>query len=364
MNFGERFGASMNYINWIKKYRFKKLFANLHLRQLGLLSLITLLFIQACNPYTQAVVSPIVTSTQAARHAIVSTPPPKPSLTATLQSTLQPTRIASSTPTIPYTTSPLVFAVIGDYGGADAATGELAKMIASWHPEFIITVGDNNYPMGAADHIDTAIGQFFHQYIYPYQGKYGKGAGINRFFPTLGNHDVKTDNGEPYFDYFTLPGNERYYDFVWGPVHYYAIDNTVTEPDGYNDSSVQAAWLQERLAASTSPWNIVFGHYPPYSSGLHGSAEWARWPFSEWGVDAVLTGHDHDYERLLVDGVTYIVNGLGGNSIYDYNDVLKESLVRYNDDFGAMRAEATDNTLLFQFFNQTGKLIDEVELKK
>jgi tartrate-resistant acid phosphatase type 5 len=354
----------MNYINWIKKFRFKRFVAHLHLRHLVILLLFLFLFVQACNPSVQADVSPIVTSTQEARHAIVSTPPQKPSLTTPLQSTLQPTGSLSSIPTIPYTTSPLVFAVIGDYGDGEAETGELSKMMESWHPEFIITVGDNNYPIGAADHIDTAIGQFFHQYIYPYQGKYGEGADINRFFPTLGNHDIKTDNGQPYFDYFTLPGNERYYDFVWGPVHFYAIDTTVTEPDGYNASSIQAAWLQERLLTSTSPWNIVYGHYPPYSSGLHGSTEWAHWPFSEWGVDAVLSGHDHDYERLLVDGVTYIVNGVGGSSLYNFNDVLTQSQVRYNDDFGAVRAEATDDTLLFQFFNRTGELIDEVELRK
>ena len=259
---------------------------------------------------------------------------------------------------------PLVFAVIGDYGGGDPATADVAEMMVSWEPEFIITVGDNNYPVGAADHLDEAVGQFFHDYLSPYQGIYGDGAVINRFFPTLGNHDMLTDNGQPYLDYFTLPGNERYYDFVWGPVHLYALDSLDTEPDGVGTSSIQAAWLQERLATSSSPWNIVYMHYPPYSSGPHGSTDWARWPFSEWGVDVVLAGHDHTYERLLVDDVTYFVNGMGGYAIYNFGDILESSQARYNSDYGAMRVEATDKYLLLQFFNRNYELIDQVELRK
>ncbi len=88
------------------------------------------------------------------------------------------------------------------------------------------------------------------------------------FFPTLGNHDWYTNDAQPYLDYFTLPGNERYYDFVWGPVHFFALDSDEHEPDGVNAGSAQAAWLQQGLAASTSPWNIVYTHYPPYSSGM------------------------------------------------------------------------------------------------
>jgi hypothetical protein len=81
-------------------------------------------------------------------------------------------------------------------------------------------------------------------------------------------------------------------------------------------------------------------------------------------VDAVLTAHDHTYERLMVDGVTYFVNGVGGSSLYNFEDILKESLAQYNDDYGAMRMEATDEYLLFQFFNRDKELVDQVELRK
>ena len=296
------------------------------------------------------------------------TPPPAPTLEPSKTPPFTPTPVPTETPTLEPTHTPtprgMVFAAIGDYGGGNSAEADVANLITSWQPEFIITLGDNNYLTGAADHIDAAIGQFFHQYIYPYQGNYGAGADINRFFPSLGNHDTMTDNGQPYFDYFTLPGNERYYDFEWGPVHLYALNDLGTDPDGTSASSIQGKWLQERLAASTSAWNIVYMHAPPYSSGSHGSKEWARWPYGEWGADAVLAGHDHTYERLWVDGVTYFVNGMGGFALYNFVDILESSQVRYNGDYGAMRMEATDKHLLFQFFNRSNELIDQVEMMK
>jgi hypothetical protein len=105
-------------------------------------------------------------------------------------------------------------------------------------------------------------------------------------------------------------------------------------------------------------------HYPPYSSGPHGSTDWARWPYGEWGADAVLAGHDHTYERLFINGVTYFVNGLGGYGKYDFVDIVDGSLARYNEEYGAIRVEATDDHLLFQFFNRNNELIDQVELRK
>ena len=65
-------------------------------------------------------------------------------------------------------------------------------MVDRWGVDAIVTVGDNNYPDGAAATIDANIGQYYHAYIAPYQGTYGAGAEMNRFFPALGNHDWRT----------------------------------------------------------------------------------------------------------------------------------------------------------------------------
>jgi hypothetical protein len=306
------------------------------------------------------------TSTPDPFYTPTDTPYPSPTSTNTPSPTASPTASPTETPAATQTSHPLgvTFAVIGDFGMDNTAEADVAALIHSWHPDIIITVGDNNYPSGSPDTIDANIGKFFHDYISPYIGSYGSGADLNRFFPTLGNHDWVTDGGRPYLDYFTLPGNERYYDFTWGPVHFFALDSCLAEPDGTNATSAQAAWLQQGLAASTSPWNVVYGHYPPYSSGTHG-ASWIQWPFAAWGADAVLAGHDHLYERLLVDGIPYITNGLGGGARYDFNTLhWRVSQFRYNADYGAMRVTASETGMLFEFYSRAGELIDSYQATK
>src|SRR5213079_2513646 len=108
--------------------------------------------------------------------------------------------------------TPITIGIIGDYGaayagGASAANEQaVADLIKSWNPDFIVTTGDNNYPNGEASNIDTNIGQFFHDYIYPYVGIYGAGATSNRFWPCIGNHDwpFGVSYLQPYLDYLTL----------------------------------------------------------------------------------------------------------------------------------------------------------------
>lgn len=258
----------------------------------------------------------------------------------------------------------LRFTVIGDYGTGGQGEEEVANLIKSWNPDLIITTGDNNYPDGEADTIDENIGQFFHSLIYPYKGSYGAGGQQNRFFPSLGNHDWNTAEVKPYLDYFTLPGNERYYDFTWGSAHFFAIDSDSDEPDGIKSDSVQAAWLHAKLSASDSPWKVVYFHHSPYSSGKHGSKEIMQWPFAEWGVDVVFSGHDHTYERITRDGILYFVNGLGGASRYNFEDIVEGSQVRYNEDFGAMLVEVSEEVIQFQFINREGTVIDDFELVK
>jgi hypothetical protein len=254
------------------------------------------------------------------------------------------------------------FAVIGDYGSGNQNEADVANLVKSWNPDLIITTGDNNYPDGAANTIDGNVGQFYHEYIAPYQGSFGEGAQENRFFPSLGNHDWNTAQAQPHLEYFTLPGNERYYDFTWGPVHFFAIDSDSREPDGVGRSSEQALWLQTRLEGSPSPWKIVYFHHAAYSSGLHGNVNWMQWPFAEWGADAVLSGHDHTYERISRDGITYFVNGLGGMSQYLFIGAVDGSQMRYNQDYGAMLVEVSESSIRFQFINRMNEVIDFFEL--
>jgi hypothetical protein len=105
-------------------------------------------------------------------------------------------------------------------------------------------------------------------------------------------------------------------------------------------------------------------HYPPYSSGLHGSTTWAQWPYGEWGADVVISAHDHDYERLMVNGLPYFVNGLGGGGIYNFGTLLGSSLQRYNADYGALRIEATQDYISFEFITRRNQTVDYFEIHK
>ncbi len=261
------------------------------------------------------------------------------------------------------------FAVIGDFGNSSAAEKDVADLVKGWGPDFVVALGDNNYEKGRASTIDHNIGNYYSRFIGAYSGKYGPGAEINRFFPVLGNHDWKSikctgsDCRGPYLDYFSLPGNERYYRFTWGPVEFFALDSDPHEPHGRTENSRQAKWLQTELAASTATWKIVYMHHPPYSSGsVHGSDLEMRWPFKAWGADAVFSGHEHIYERLLIDNLPYFVNGLGGKKKYGLDKPIKGSQVRYNRQYGAMLVTADAQTLNFQFINVKGGLVDEYTL--
>lgn len=257
-------------------------------------------------------------------------------------------------------------AVLGDFGEAGQPEADVAALVNGWSPDYILTVGDNNYPNGETSTIDENIGQYFHQYIGDYQGEYGEDAAENRLFPALGNHDWRTGSIQAHLDYFTLPGNERYYDVVLGPVHLFVLDSDSKEPDGRKADSVQARWLQERMAASTAPWKIVTLHHAPYSSGKkHGNDVKTQWPYAAWGANAVIAGHDHTYERLLIDNIVYFVNGLGGRQkIYSFGDPIPGSVVRYNQDYGAMRVDAGESCVSFSFYNRSGEQIDSYTLTR
>lgn len=314
------------------------------------LSLLTATVLAGCMPASAA-----LTEVAATQPAIA-----EPSATAAASETLEPTEIAEP---LPAAEEDVLFAVIGDYGQAGRHAFQVAEMIDSWEVDFIVTTGDNNYPDGEASTIDENIGQYYHRYIGNYQGEYNRGSEINRFFPSLGNHDWVAEGAEPYLDYFTLPGNERFYDFVWEPVHFFVLDSDSHEPDGVGVSSEQAAWLRESMADSEELWQVVVMHHPPYSSGDHGSTDWMQWPFKDWGADLVLSGHDHVYERLEIDGLTYITIGLSGHaSRYSFPNVLPESQFRYMEDWGALRIFTTAEGMRIEFIIVDGTVIESIEI--
>ena len=280
----------------------------------------------------------------------------------------------------------LTFAAFGDYGWSDDGNEQaVADIVDAKDVDLIITTGDNTYGSSiqspATSTIDYNIGKSYAGYIGDYAGAYGPGSPTNRFFPAPGNHDYTDGDGiAAYLAYFTLPGagittsgtsgSELYYDFVEGPVHFFALDSDVGQPGV--DPDAQKAWLQAQLAASTARWKVVYFHHAAFSSSTHhGSNIHMQWPFEAWGADAVLAGHDHVYERILRDDnadgtdLVYLTTGAGGMSLYSFGAAaVPGSQVRYSDNYGTVIAAADSNSLTFEFWSITGggTLIDSYTL--
>jgi hypothetical protein len=256
----------------------------------------------------------------------------------------------------------LEFAVIGDFGDDDDDSAEVAAMVAGWAPELILTVGDNDYSDGAyrgtSEGLELGVGQHYGDFVE---------AGV--FYPSPGDHDWGDSCDDPeglddYLDYFELPtqssGNERYYSFREGPVHFFSVHSVQDcEPDGADQDSRQAQWLREEAAASDAPFKVAYMHHPPWSSGDHGTdGDHMQWPWSEWGFDLVLSGHDHDYERIWFEDVTSVVVGIGGVDLRDFGCVVAGSQVRFAEDYGALKVSASETEMVAELHTVSGEVVD------
>jgi predicted phosphodiesterase len=168
--------------------------------------------------------------------------------------------------------------------------------------EALILLGDNVYPYGDPSKLD--------EYVFrPFAAVLDSGADL---YSVTGNHDaLAEDGGLAQLQQLGMTG------FWWseriGDVLLVGLDsNQVDNPD-------QLAWLEATLAGSNAPWKIVAVHHPPYSAGYQGSAKDVRNTFSpvfeRTGVQLVLSGHEHDYQRTEeINGVTYLVSGAGAGT--------------------------------------------------
>jgi hypothetical protein len=196
-------------------------------------------------------------------------------------------------------TEPVRFLAFGDSGAGGSDQHVLTEQMHTVPYDLIVHTGDLAYDSGTIGEFEDTV---FAIYAPLFQHL--------PFFPAAGNHEYKTQSAAPFRAVFALPGNERWYSYDWGRIHFAALD---TE----SDYATQARWLDEDLAATTLPWKIVYFHKPPYSSGSHGSDASLRSALApvleKHGVQLVLAGHDHNYERMIPQrGVHHIVTGGGG----------------------------------------------------
>jgi 3',5'-cyclic AMP phosphodiesterase CpdA len=250
--------------------------------------------------------------------------------------------------TVPLKNGSVKFAVIGDTGTGDkhqlAVAKQLAATRAKFPFEFVIMVGDNIYGGNSARDYDR-------KFAIPYKPLLD--ANI-KFYAALGNHD---DPSERYYKPFNMNG-ERYYTFKPADgVRFFALDSN------YMDEK-QLKWLDDQLATSGSEWKIAFFHHPPYSSGeTHGSDETLRTQleprFVKAGVNVVLTGHEHFYERVKPQkGIAYFITGSSAK-LREGNIALTELTAKgFDAGYTFMIVEIVGDDMYYQAITDTGKTID------
>lgn len=217
---------------------------------------------------------------------------------------------------LPGTERPLRVWVIGDSGTADANARAVrdayTSFTASRDTDLWLMLGDNAYIDGLDNEYQAAAFDMYPEMLRK-----------TVLWPAYGNHDGygsdSATNTGPYYDIFTLPkqgeaggvasGTEAYYSFDYADIHFVCLESFETNraPTG-----PMLTWLQRDLAANTERWVIVFFHHPPYSKGSHNSdteielvemRQNALPILENFGVDLVLAGHSHSYERsFLLDG--------------------------------------------------------------
>lgn len=208
------------------------------------------------------------------------------------------------------TTQPLLrFVSVADTGTGDRGQYAVAEAITRYHEQhpfdLVILAGDNIYDNGEIE----KIGAVFEE---PYAPLLERGV---KFQAVLGNHDIRTDNGDRQVSYpgFNMQGR-RYYTFRREPVQFFALDTNKNA-----DWEAQLSWLEEELSKSEATWKVVFGHHQIYSSALYGVnkrlVKRLTPLFQKYGVQLYINGHDHVYERTHpINGTTYLICGAGAGT--------------------------------------------------
>lgn len=304
---------------------------------------------------------------------------------------------------------------LGDSGTGDANSAAVRDgyliSSAGVPSDVWLMLGDNAYLDGTDEEYQSAV---FDTYPMILRN--------TPLWPTFGNHDAHSSTSAtqtgPYFEIFSLPvtgeagglasGTEAYYSFDHGNIHFVCLDTSDSSLDP-GDEMLQ--WLVADLRATSRDWIIVYFHHPPYSKGSHDSDTEARLItvrenviplLEERGVDLVLSGHSHHYERsFLLDGhyglshtfdpgimavndgdgrvdgdgpyvkrpgphngTVYVVNGTGGKVGGAGAGLNHPAIFISHTKLGSMILEATGDTLDARFINKNGVARDWFTLVK
>jgi hypothetical protein len=255
-------------------------------------------------------------------------------------------------------TDPIVFGVAGDSRGSPSTWGEVLLGEAAHAIDFRLFTGDAVLSGSR---------------VSDWDGWYDAGRGFIEGVPTMAAHGNHEGLAKPYFALAALPGNERYYSFDYGNVHFVALNDTVPNSAEW---STEALWLAADLAATTQPWKIVYHHKPAYTScAPNGTdANVLTWfvPVEEaGGVHLDLAGHNHNYERSIPlaagveatpeTGITYVVTAGAGAPLYDNNQDNFYTFL-YDEIQHYVVVEVDGDTLTLTAYDLAGNVIDTFTL--
>ncbi len=290
------------------------------------------------------------------------------------------------------TAKPTRIWVIGDSGTADANAAAVRDAYTAAVPfgetDLWLMLGDNAYDDGTDEEYQAAVFD-----MYPTMLR------STVLWPTLGNHDGHSADSDtqtgPYYDIFSLPGaaqaggepsgTEAYYSFDYGNVHFICLDSYDSDR---SPTGAMLTWLELDLLSTTADWVIAFWHHPPYTKGSHNSDTESRLidmrenalpMLEDHGVDLVLSGHSHSYERsILLDGHYDVSTTLTGAMIVDGGDGRPDGNGAYRKDTvgpaphegtvyavagssGKISGGALNHPVMIVSLNQLGSMILEID---
>jgi len=222
------------------------------------------------------------------------------------------------------------FLVMGDSGMGSAEQSFLAKRLAQETCSFVVHTGDLVYPRGSFDGYEEHYFRIHRDLMKQ-----------RAFFPCPGNHEYMTAEALPYLAVHATPesgvpaaDNGRYYSFDWSNAHFISIDSNTPLVEAATGKGQMISWLEADLAGTRKFWKIVYFHHPPFPTGRHRDDPLSALArdhlvpiFERHGVQVVLNGHEHNYQRshpirggdVASDssGTIYVTTGGGGANLYE-----------------------------------------------
>ncbi len=244
------------------------------------------------------------------------------------------------------------FAVQGDSRSNPKIFAKVMKGIAGHNPRFALYTGDIAY--------DSAYETWKKEFFIEEQMEFAASAA---FFNAVGNHEGWTQNTKAFTQApESASGRQDYYSFEYGDLYVLVLNTQAS----LNFSKGQLKFAAESLKNTKRIWKIVVYHIPAYGAGGHGESKTminvSKKIFEPLGVDIVLNGHSHFYQRNYVNGVYHIIMAGGGAPLYTPKKAkyTQKSVKKHH--FGIF--DVSSSTLQLNVYGLNGNIIDILMLTK